>query len=76
MTLYQFLIENESIINTLQKQGILPCTIVGYIEIYKDGLDEQIKGKSKTDSYLDVADKRKISDRTVITAVVKMQSEI
>ena len=76
MTLYQFLIENKSIITTLQQQSILPCSITGYMEIYTDVLDEQNSGKKKTDSYWEVADKRKINVRTVITAVVKMQSEI
>ncbi|MFZ4412452.1 MAG: hypothetical protein ACOYOV_05150 [Bacteroidales bacterium] len=46
------------------------------MEIYTDVLDEQNSGKKKTDSYWEVADKRNINVRTVITAVVKMQSEI
>ena len=76
MTLYQFITENQSIISTLQKQGVLPISVSGHIDIYREVLDEQNKGKSKTDSYYEVADKRKISVRTIITVVVKMQSEI
>lgn len=76
MTLYQFLKENESIINTLQKQGVLPTSVCGHIDVYNDVLNEQSKGKSKTDSYYEVADKRKLSVRTIITIVVKMQLEV
>jgi len=76
MILYQFLKENQSVITSLQVQNVLPVSINDYIEIYNDVIKELETGKSKTESYWNVAEKRNINVRTVITVVVKMQSEI
>jgi len=76
MTLFEFLNENKAIIDTLVKQGVLPCTILNHIEIYTDVLKEQKNGSKKTDSYWEVADKRKIHYNTVLNAVVKMQATV
>lgn len=76
MTLYQFLIENKNIIKTLQGAGMLPCKVSNHLEIYDDILNEQKQGKSITNSYWEVADKRKISYQTVVTIAVQMKKEI
>jgi len=76
MTLYQFLIENKNIIKTLQSAGMLPCKVTNHLEIYNDILNTQKQGKSITDSYYEVADKRRISYRTIVTIAVQMKAEI
>lgn len=76
MTLYQFLIENKNIIKTLQGAGMLPCKVTNHLEIYNDILNAQKQGKSITDSYYEVADKRRISYRTIVTIAVQMKAEI
>ena len=76
MTLYQFLIENKNIIKTLQGAGMLPCKVTNHLEIYNDILNTQKQGKSITDSYYEVADKRRISYRTIVTIAVQMKAEI
>ena len=76
MTLYQFLIENRNIIKTLQGAGMLPCKVTNHLEIYNDILNTQKQGKSITDSYYEVADKRRISYRTIVTIAVQMKAEI
>ncbi|MFZ4401890.1 MAG: hypothetical protein ACOYO1_17810 [Bacteroidales bacterium] len=76
MTLYEFFKSNESVTDTLTKNGIIPCLIVGYLSLYEDVLTEQDGGMIPTDSYWEVADKRNVSINTVIRAVVKMKNQI
>ncbi|MFZ4401986.1 MAG: hypothetical protein ACOYO1_18295 [Bacteroidales bacterium] len=76
MKLYDFLLENESLVKILQENNVLPKSINGYIEIYKNVLTELETGKSKTDSYFEIAEQMGIHPNTVINAVVKMQEQI
>lgn len=77
MTLYEFLTANKGIIDTLTKNGIIPCNVIGYKNIYEKVIHEQkVNKRIPIDSYWEVSNNLKLGINTVIRAVVKMRSEI
>ena len=77
MTLYGFLEANKGIIDTLLKNGIIPCHVIGYKNIYEKVIHEQTVNKlGVTDSYWEVAGQLKLGINTIMIAVVKMRAEI
>ena len=77
MKLYEFLEVNKGIIDTLTKNGIIPCHVIGYKGIYEKVMYEQTVNKlGATDSYWKVSYELKLGINTIMIAVVKMRSEI
>jgi hypothetical protein len=76
MTLYNFLIENKAVIKVLAKNGLIPSHAAAHQSLYEDVKKAQEKGMAATDSYWEVAEKRKVGINTVIKAVVTMRAEI
>lgn len=76
MTVFEFLTENHTVINTLTKCGIISISTPTHYAVYSRFKHLRDRGKSKTDSYIFVADEFRISDNMVYRIVKKMESSI
>jgi len=75
MTYYDFIKQNELIINDLMKMGIVPITIISHLEYYS-----YYRGRLATVSnwkaIQDTAIEFNVSDKTINRVVNRLSSEI
>lgn len=63
---------SQDVINKMVKDGVISCTWPMYEEIYAMYQSSKSSGKSKTEIYYEIAEKKKMSEATVKYICLKM----